>query len=304
MTQRVSVIIPAYQAAERIAQALDSVTAQTYPHWEVIVVEDGTDDGTAAIVADFAKTWGADKFRYHRQGTNQGVSSTRNTALDLAKGDYIALLDHDDRWLPHHLETALRFLDCEKADLFYAQAEFFEDGTDRHLGLCGPTPEDLAHFPGSLLGKSFIPVCTVVMRQQVCQTLSGFNPQLQAAEDLDFWLRAIAAGYRFAYDPAMHGGYRQNNPTAATAQKADILEWHTRVLRQHYTLPTVSRRLSQQVTAKMHLGVARRNFQADPQKSWQFLLWAGRHVPAGVFAALGAALVPGQKATANISPKG
>jgi len=287
MAALVSVIIPAYRAAALIGEALASVTAQTYLDWEIVVVEDGTDDGTAALLAELANSWGADRVRYHRHTVNQGLSATRNTAIQLARGQYIALLDHDDLWQPQHLTRAVATLEAQQADLTYAQARFFEDGSHRSLGLCGPNAQDLEQFPGSLLSKNFVPVCTVVMRKPVWTQLGGFDPLLKRVEDLDFWLRVVEAGFKFAYIPEVTGGYRQSNPAAMTANKAEILEWHALVLRKHRHLSAVPTRLRNRVLARANFGVARRSISADWRKAWRFFVWPWPRVPDGAISALG-----------------
>lgn len=286
MSPLVSVIIPAYQAAWLINEALDSVATQTYANWEIIVVEDGTDDGTEALLATMAKTWGTDRVRYHRHSTNQGLSATRNTAIELAQGQYIALLDHDDIWQPHHLEKAMAVLQTQPVDLSYAQADFFEDGSHRSLGICGPDSNDLAGFPTSLLSKNFIPVCSVVMKKQVWERVGGFDTALKRVEDLDFWLRAIEAGFQFAYIPEVMAGYRQSNPAAMTANKAEILEWHAIVLRKHTAMQAVSHNIRDRVIAHAHFGVTRRSLRTNWGKALQFFVWPWQTMPGGAIAAL------------------
>ena len=278
----VSVAIPAYRAADLIGEALASITAQTYPHWEIVVVEDGTDDGTAEMVDALAEKWGASRVRYHRHPSNRGLSATRNTAISLAKGKYIALLDHDDIWQPHHLSVMIQALENRQADLAYAQAAFFESCSEwghRELGVCGPNSEDLQAFPASLLRKNFIPVCSVVMRKAVWETLGGFDTNLKRVEDLDFWLRAVEAGFTFAYVPQIVGGYRQNNAAAMTSNKAEILEWHAKVLRKHQAMKAVPAPLRNRVLARAHFGVARRSWKTDLTKAWQFFIWPWRLSP-------------------------
>jgi glycosyltransferase involved in cell wall biosynthesis len=100
----VSVVIPTYNRAHCIHHAVDSVVAQSYPQWEVIVVDDGSSDETARIVAE--RYGSSDQVRYIYQ-ENAGVSAARNRGMDAARGDYIALLDSDDRWEPWKLELQL-----------------------------------------------------------------------------------------------------------------------------------------------------------------------------------------------------
>lgn len=97
MTPRFSVIIPAYNSAATLARAIDSVLAQNYPAQEIIVVDDGSTDGTNDIAGHYG-----DKLRYVRQG-NAGVSSARNHGARIAKGDWLSFLDADDWYYPNRL---------------------------------------------------------------------------------------------------------------------------------------------------------------------------------------------------------
>jgi glycosyltransferase involved in cell wall biosynthesis len=116
----VSVIMPAYNRADTIVRAIDSVRAQTIENWELIVVDDGSTDETASLVCDTDS-----RIRLIRQN-NEGISGARNTGLKASKGKYIAFLDSDDEWLAHHLEICLAFLEAFP-DQQFVTAELLED---------------------------------------------------------------------------------------------------------------------------------------------------------------------------------
>jgi teichuronic acid biosynthesis glycosyltransferase TuaG len=286
MPPLVSVIVPAYNAAMLIGEALQSIQQQSYSHWQVIVVEDGTQDGTEQIVQAFAQVVGASKVHYLRHCANQGLSTARNTGIAAAKGEYIALLDHDDRWHPQHLAKLVDVLERTAADVGYAAAEFFEFSSHEVLGFHGPQATEWESFPHSLLNRNYIPVSSVVMRRQVPTQIGGFDVTLKRVEDLDYWLRCIEAGLKFAYVPEITNGYRQGNPQAMTANKGDILEWHARVLRKHAHLQLVSSTQRNRILARYHLGVVRRTWKNNPGKAWEFFYWSLRLTPIGSLAAL------------------
>src|SRR5262245_48080665 len=100
----VTAVIPTYNYGRFVTAAVDSALAQTYPHVEIIVADDGSRDDTRARLAAYG-----DKVRYLYQD-NQGVSAARNTAIRAARGDYYAFLDSDDRWHPRKLEVQMRYL--------------------------------------------------------------------------------------------------------------------------------------------------------------------------------------------------
>ncbi|MGI9434807.1 MAG: glycosyltransferase family 2 protein, partial [Geminicoccaceae bacterium] len=105
MDPLVSVVIPVFNRASTIAGAVESCLAQTYPHFEIILVDDGSSDDIGSAVRSFADTTAdATKIRLVRHAHNQGVSAARNTGVREAKGVYVAFLDSDDAWLPQKLE--------------------------------------------------------------------------------------------------------------------------------------------------------------------------------------------------------
>ena len=125
----VSVIIPAFNAAEYIRQTLNSVLAQTYQAMEVIVVDDGSSDATGAIVEEFVKKDA--RVQLVRQ-SNAGVGAARNTAIRMARGEYIAPLDADDIWFPEKLEKQVACMEqCgEETGLVYCWSTL----VDKHGG--------------------------------------------------------------------------------------------------------------------------------------------------------------------------
>ena len=102
----VSVIIPTFNRAYLLGRAVESVLSQTYNNYEIIVVDDGSDDGTGEIIESFNK-----RVRFFRI-PHSGVSKARNTGIEKAKGDWISFLDSDDYWLPQKLEKQMTYLNA------------------------------------------------------------------------------------------------------------------------------------------------------------------------------------------------
>lgn len=194
----VSVIIPTYNRAALCSRAVRSVLAQTYEPIEVIVVDDGSTDGTAdAITSEFG-----DSVILLRQG-NSGVSAARNAGMARARGRYMALLDSDDLWEPHKLTQ---------------QVDWLQTHPDFGMVLCNLAVRDLdgsdagiidrrPRLPrdGEILGDvvrnpSLVP-STVLIRREVYEQLGGFDPGLRTAEDLDFHMR-VAARFKIGLLPA------------------------------------------------------------------------------------------------------
>ncbi len=179
-------IIPTYNRCELVQRAIDSVLAQTHPVDEILVVDDGSTDGTGeALRARYGE-----RIRYHRQA-NAGVSAARNAGMALATGRYFALLDSDDLWLPEKTARQTAWLD--------AHPEFGMVLCDVVRVDADGTPQDTFHrrdvlredgwaLRWLLLNPSLVPA-SVMFRREVFETCGGFDPSLRTAEDIDFHLR-------------------------------------------------------------------------------------------------------------------
>jgi len=186
----VSVIIPAYRAAGTIVRALKSVAQQTCKPAEVIVVDDGSDDGTAEVARGSAGRLAGIQLLVFTQG-NFGAGAARNRAVRESSGRYLAFLDADDEWLPEKLEASLNHL-ISGDYTFVAHNGWVIDGetTDvidgaRHFN---EAPEAFS----CLYRKGYIDTCTVVARRDAVVAAGGFDETLPNAQDFDLWL-AMAA---------------------------------------------------------------------------------------------------------------
>ena len=186
-TPRVSVIIAAWNAAKWIAETIDSVLAQTAGPVEIIVVDGGSTDDTAAIVAGYGE-----RVRWFVQD-RPGRSAARNIGISHATGEFIAFLDADDLWLPEKLAVQLARLDDDPSiGWVYSDVLYFEEGTERELGTAGAQIElPEGDVLEKLLLRNFIASPTPVIRREVMQATGGFCeviPRLES-EDWDMWLR-------------------------------------------------------------------------------------------------------------------
>jgi glycosyltransferase involved in cell wall biosynthesis len=231
----VSIVIPAYKGDRFIATALADVAAQSWPHWEVIVVEDGSRGETESIVRSFAASHPSHRVEYIRHEKNLSQSAARNTAIRAARGTHIALLDVDDRWQPSHLASSLAALRESQADLAYSTVATFDDRTDLVIGIWGPSKRDLADFPYSLFRHCFITPTTTVFRRTVIDRIGHFDPEMCPCEDLDYWIRCAAAGIRFTHVKGCHVLYRRNNAQAETGGTCRMTEAFARVIDKNKT---------------------------------------------------------------------
>lgn len=244
LRRKVSVVLPTYNRARFLPGAFASIASQTFDDWELIVVDDGSTDETAGVVADLSRQL-YQPVRYERQ-SNKGAYGARNTGLDLARGDYIAFFDSDDEWLPHHLARCVDALDrVPSVDWVYAACQSVDEatGTVLHpttfevdgrprpfLNLHTRHEDDLRVFddPGVLACQIdhglYAGLQNSVIRREV---FSGrrFWSDYRVVEDVLFLIRSLVAGTRLGYFTDVHVIYRvhQDNSSASAGGAADRL---------------------------------------------------------------------------------
>ena len=182
-------IIPTYNRRELVQRAIDTVLTQTRPVQEILVVDDGSTDGTGDALA---RAFG-DRIRYVYRA-NGGVSSARNHGLCLARGRYLALLDSDDEWLPRKTELQVGWLDARPeygmvlCDVMRMNAERVDlERFSRREQI----PHDGQVLKWVMLTPSLVPA-SVMMRREVFETVGGFDESLPTGEDLDYHLKVAA----------------------------------------------------------------------------------------------------------------
>jgi len=183
----VSVVIPAYNYGPFLGEAIESALAQTYQPLEVIVIDDGSTDNTPEVAASYGS-----RIRFVRT-PNKGVSAARNAGIEISKGDLIAFVDADDRWLPNKLEIQIpHFLSDPAVGLVHAGNRVFDNETAATL--CEP-PVDSTASLHDLLKCCAVSASAVVVPRRIFKETGGFDERLAGGEDWDMWLR-IAAGYK------------------------------------------------------------------------------------------------------------
>ena len=185
----VSVILPAYNAQQYIVQAVRSVQAQTMPHWELIVLDDGSRDGTCALVEQLAAE--DPRIILLRNGENLGVARTRNRGFDLCRGTYVALLDSDDVWHPKKLEKQLDRLAGTGGDICYTSYAMVDAaGKKVRADYLVPEEADLDR----LLKENVIGCSTVLLKAELVKRYH-FNPEYYH-EDYVLWVQLLQNGCR------------------------------------------------------------------------------------------------------------
>jgi GT2 family glycosyltransferase len=181
-SSQISVVIPTYNRCTVLERAMDSVLSQTFTDYELIVVDDGSNDGTTELLDRYS-----DHVRAIRQ-ENRGVSTARNTGILASKGEFIALLDSDDTWLPKKLERQVAFFDTNPEALICQTEEIWIRNGKR----VNPKTRH-QKFSGMIFEKT-LPLClvspsAVMMRRSLFDEVGLFDESLPACEDYDLWLR-------------------------------------------------------------------------------------------------------------------
>ncbi len=191
----VSVIIPVYNAERFIAQTLESVAAQTYANFEVIVVDDGSLDGSSAAIEPFLAD---SRFKLIAQ-VNSGISAARNTAIRASSGEFIALLDHDDLWLPGKLLKQIEITaQHPEAGMIFTNAELFDED-----GVIGSYYPDRATYPKSDILEHLLaenPFCagTMMVWRSCFDKFGFFDETVPGVDDYEMWLRLALNGVKAA----------------------------------------------------------------------------------------------------------
>lgn len=235
---QVTVVIPCYGVAAYIRGCLESVFAQTFQDFEVIVVNDGSPD-TPAFERELAPF--LPRVRYIKR-ENGGVAAARNTALSAAQGTWIAGIDPDDLWTPQYLETQMGMLAADPSlDVIYGDAEQFGEGSPyagRNLMADVPSRGEVT-FESLIRGDCTVTaVCTVARREMLLKA-GMFDEALRTGEDYDMWLRVIKAGGKIAYHRQKIARYRRR-PESLTADAKDVLARFVLILKKAGSLPGVT----------------------------------------------------------------
>ncbi len=250
----VSVIMPAYMSAPYIADALESVFAQTFRDFEVVVVNDGSPDTEELerVLAPYRE-----RIVYLRQ-ENRGVSAARNAAIRAARAPLVAMLDPDDLWEPEYLEVQVGMLrEDPSLDLVYPNALIFGEGA--HAGKTymevNPSQGEVT-FEGLLTQR-----CTVVnyvtARREAIAAAGWFDESLRRSEDFDLWLRILCRGGRIAYHRRVLARYRRHAGSLSSdpvLMSRDILRVLDKAGRE-LELTGAQRQLLARERARFHAGL-------------------------------------------------
>lgn len=185
---RISVILPTYNRAHTLSRALQSVFNQKPAPFEIVVVDDGSTDETAALVSKIAKTHPS--LHYFHQ-SNQGPSAARNLGIRNSSGELIAFLDSDDEWLPGKLRAQLKFFE-ENGSALICQTEEIWIRNGKRVNPMKKHKKYEGFIFERCLPLTLISPSAVMMRREFFDAVGLFDESLPACEDYDLWLRATA----------------------------------------------------------------------------------------------------------------
>ncbi len=246
----VSVVIPTYNRADFILDAIESVFLQTFSDYEIIVIDDGSVDATSEVLQPLIAD---DKIRYVFQ-ENQGVSAARNHGIRLSKGKYIAFLDSDDLWHPNKLEALVDVLDVNPS-IALVQHSFHrvtEDGSS--LGYRDTSRFSGQVYPAMLLDWSvLIPPSCVMLRAEIFAEVGAFDESMHWGEDIDLW-RRVAQHHPIAAIPEALTTMRvhADNASSAKIQLETVRSFEYYLKKAFSDDPGLSKQFRRRAMAKMY----------------------------------------------------
>lgn len=213
----VSIIMPTYNCGRFIAESINSVLSQTYTNWELLIVDDCSADNTAEVVASFKDP----RILYQRNEHNSGAAVTRNTALRLAKGKYIAFLDSDDLWMPEKLERQIAFMEKNGYAFSYTNYEEIDD-TSKPTGVNISGPKHITKFG---MYAFCWPGCLTVMYDASEVGLIQIE-DIKKNNDYAMWLKVCKKADCYLLDENLAKYRRGRSGSISTHSISTMIKWH------------------------------------------------------------------------------
>jgi teichuronic acid biosynthesis glycosyltransferase TuaG len=217
----ISVIMPAFNASDYIQESINSVIAQKYSNWELIIVDDGSTDSTSSIIIKNSLKDSRIKYFYQENG-KQGKA--RNLGIAYAKGMFVAFLDADDLWMPEKLEIQLEEIQLKNVDLVFSDSYIFDDNNFSDRSRKMNIPDQI--FTGDEALKLFlegnrIPTLTVLVKKEKIHLVNGFTEKknIQNAEDYHLWLKMIIKECVFYGSDKILASYRMHSKSSTSQDR-------------------------------------------------------------------------------------
>ena len=211
----VSVVTPIFNSRSTIQETIASIRSQSLEDWEVLVVDDGSTDGSIEAVQ--AISVGDDRIRLLENQFARGPAGARNTAIKAARGRYIAFLDSDDRWMPQKLESQIAFMQKDNVAFSYGDYLAIDADSGRELGV--------VRAPGSLTYQDLLRSCpigclTVAFDQQVLGKM--YMPDVRRGQDWGLWLRLTKDGAVARRYPGLEALYTYGGDSLSSGKFAKV----------------------------------------------------------------------------------
>lgn len=225
----VSVIMPCYNMEKYISDAILSVRQQTYPHWELLIVDDASTDDTVETVKKIAEQ--DERIHFTEKTAHSGIADTRNLCIQMAQGPFLAFLDADDIWHPEKLEKQIGFMMERKVGFTYSAYDWIDE-EGKPLDKCIHTIGDLDYE--TYLRNTIIGCSTVVVNKTI--TGDVVVPNFRTSEDSATWLNILKQGHlAYAIDEALVSYRIRQQSASSNKLKASADLW--KVYRTNENLP-------------------------------------------------------------------
>ena len=225
----VSVIMPCYNMEKYISEAIVSVRQQTYPHWELLIVDDASTDATEAVIKSHCQQ--DEKIHFTKKDIHSGIADSRNLCIKMAQGRYLAFLDADDIWQPKKLETQLAFMTKKKIGFSYSSYDCIDEN-GQPLNKIVKTAGDMdyeAYLHNTIIGCSTVMVDKDIVGNVVV-------PKFRTSEDTATWLDILKKGFvAYAIEQPLTRYRIRSKSASSNKLKASADLW--KVYRQNEHLP-------------------------------------------------------------------
>lgn len=268
----VSIVVPTFNHAQFLHQALASVVAQTFQNWEAIIVNNFSTDDTIKIVESF----GEKRFRLINFHNNGVIAASRNEGIRLSNGSVIAFLDSDDLWYPNKLEHCMPAFDAH-ADVACHGEYWISDGIQQRQILYGPKKN--AQYTRLLYRGNCVSTSATLVRKDLLIDVGGFSTDLEyiTAEDYDLWLKLAHRKSRFTFIPEILGEFKQHQLGASSSVERHLRSELAVVTSHHQTNTTLIRNVIRfrRRRAKVFYSAGRTHMRgANSRQALRFLLRA------------------------------
>jgi glycosyltransferase involved in cell wall biosynthesis len=270
----VSIIIPAYNASKFLLETLVSVRNQTYTNWEIILVNDCSQDNTIELVHKFSGEV-SNPVKLITNTTNSGVSISRNVAVANASGDLLALLDSDDLWLPNHLETLIDEVSKDSRNIMaYSGCLVFLDNVNNIIQRQEISEKMLNNFNVSLYTHQIgINPCTVLLYKKYWDLIGGMIQEVHPAEDKDLFISLAKLGSKIVYTGKHTSLYRKHsNASAASNNASKMALAEIYIYEKHFDWESIPLKIRVNQLSTAYLSYARLIRRNDVKSAVQYSL--------------------------------